>query len=814
MSNNIKEGEFYINERKKQEKCLSKDLDVIEGFTLFSRDAQKKNPSNFFIPDGADPGQTIMCQPDKIRYIRISQTDNYLHFQEVQVFDENGTNVAIQGGYSNEYQLTQGFCRKTTNQGVGVGTPGSVYQGQLTTEECEQKCNTGCSAYEIQTEGSTEGINPGCYTYYDPTVKGDGNKNAMCRVRQRETGTPVATMSSYYKGTNPFIAINGITSDNQSWPNSVHTAVEGGWWEVDLGRPVNVKKVVIFNRPDCCQNRLSGAQLTLIDREHRTVLTKTLTSARKQVFNIENDKKKCGGPVIEKNLDDFDELRDLRNSYNKQLQEYNQSIKALLEDSQNFINASNKNNNKFANSYVRDNQTGAVGYVTSRGVWKWITNPSQGNSIQGQGNCPPNWTNYDDVKADGGQQYTIGNAPEGEIVKMNGQELIRGSNMTNSQSCGNAGQNIYVTNPSVTTNREYVNCSKNVGRYQNDLGNTTMEACSRRAADMGSNVFQLGPDEGNGRGKCYIGAGAGGNTVADSICSVAPGVGRMGRNVAGKFENEGGNNWWQFDYEWTPGYTAYATYQTKNADNSNLGQTFHITDDLTKKKYPNNMISGYGDKFEIARGYNSYGNDITSGSGLTIEQIKQKCIETPGAAGFYVSGNNYWIKNANMWPNGNRQYTGGDLYVRVKKINNNNSCSNKVNFSKQENANGYVNDGIMSLSTTCGLGTINQRDREAVSAQYTKLMTILNKMKERIIKLAGEDIKLNNKLMREHKLMEQRLKKYEQVYSSIGREKILINRDSAMEEDAQLNMLSNNKIYIIWSILALGMAFGIKKFIK
>lgn len=263
MSNNIREGEFYINQRKNQEKCLSKDLDVIEGFTLHSTQVQKKNPNNFFISDGSDPGQRIMCEPDKIKYIRISQTDNYLHFQEIQVFDENGINVAL----SSEKELTK----------------------------------------------------------------------------------PVATMSSYYKGTNANIAINGITNDNQSWPNSVHTAVKGGWWEVDLGRPVNVKKVVIFNRPDCCENRLSGAELLLIDREHRTVMIKTLTSARKQVFNIENNKKVCGGPVIEKNIDDFEELRQLRNKYNKQLQNYNESIKNLLEDSKKMGNTSNK--------YVIDNKT-------------------------------------------------------------------------------------------------------------------------------------------------------------------------------------------------------------------------------------------------------------------------------------------------------------------------------------------------------------------------------------------------------------------------------------------------------------------------
>ena len=120
----------------------------------------------------------------------------------------------------------------------------------------------------------------------------------------------------------------------------------------------------------------------------------------------------------------------------------------------------------------------------------------------------------------------------------------------------------------------------------------------------------------------------------------------------------------------------------------------------------------------------------------------------------------------------------------------------------------------MNLSSTCALGTINQRDREAINMQYIKLQGILNQIKEKISELAGEDIRLNKRLMDEQKIMEKRLKTYEQVYSQIGLENTLIGRDSALEEDANLNMLSNNKRYIIWSILALGLTYGAMKFTK
>jgi hypothetical protein len=33
------------------------------------------------------------------------------------------------------------------------------------------------------------------------------------------------------------------------------------WWQVDLGNQKNIKKIVIYNRTDCCADRLSNYQV-------------------------------------------------------------------------------------------------------------------------------------------------------------------------------------------------------------------------------------------------------------------------------------------------------------------------------------------------------------------------------------------------------------------------------------------------------------------------------------------------------------------------------------------------------------------------
>lgn len=529
----------------------------------------------------------------------------------------------------------------------------------------------------------------------------------------------------------------------------------------------------------------------------------TLASGQHQKKNTTSFKIPYGnnGPVLEKNIADFEVLKDLQTRYYKELQIYNQTIKDLVETSRGYVNASNMNRNKFHNKYVRDGRS--VGYVTNRGVWKHLPNARVADSIQGKNSCPNNWRSSVTEKPDVGQSYSIKNAPLGNIIKMGGQELIKGTPIMRNQTCQNAGQNVYVTQPSIPTSPQYVQCSKKKGSYQSDLGVTTFTACKQRAADEGSNVFSLGSNKDNGTGYCYIGGG-GSRIVKDSICSVAPGVGRMGKNVKKKRKG----------FKIIPGYSAYAVYQTQNANNSNIGDTFHITDDLTKKQYPNHMIKD-GTEFQMMSGYDSRGYDITSGTGLSLEEIKQKCLDTPGSGGFVKKGDSYWIKDKNMWPRGKRQATiNSELYIRIPSVVNDISCGNEVKSTRSNNVVANVSDGIMTPETTCALGTISKSDYQSINVQYKKLTSILIEIKQQIQDLSRTDLILNQKLLSEYMTLESRLEKYEQVYKEIKQEKKLMANNSAFDEDTELNMLSYNRQYIIWSILALGATFGAIKILK
>lgn len=823
MSKVVNDGEFYLKNRKGLEKHLKKDLDGIEGFEVVSRSFQIKNPNKFAIPDGSDPGQTVMCKQNKARYIKISRNSKKiltpLSIQRIDVYDENGQNVAItsNNNYINEYELTKGQCKVSVpvTERPGQTLVGN-YRGQITSNNCESICNadTNCTGFGIKNELNTEGLNE-CRTYDQPNITGDGDKNFICRVKQRKAGTATASSSGLAaQVTDAYKPVTG-RNDPESFGFLSQYSNVPHEWEVDLGKEVNVKKIIVYINTKIIDaffgKQSTVIQLDVMDKYRNTLVTKPLQNADKQIVTINIPTSICGGPVVDKNMTDFDELKELQTTYNRQLQEYNQAVKDLIENSRGYIAASNRNNNRFANTYLKDATSGATGYVTDRGVWKHLSSPNMGDSMQGKNSCPANWASAQSVKVDDGQPSSIFNALEGEIIKMGGVSIVKGTPALANQSCSSAGQNIYITNPGRTTNRKYTQCSQNPGSYQEDLGSTTLEACAKRAEDMGSNVFQLGPNTGGGRGNCYINGG--GSPISDQLCPTVPGVGKMGVAQQGRRERTG-RSWWRVNYRWIPGYNGFATYQTMGANNSNLGKTYHITDDLTRKEYPSNMVSRNGNEFQRLSGYNSYGNDIVSGSGLSVEQVKQKCIETPGAAGFYINGNNYWIKNSNMWPNGKRQYMGGDLYVRTTAVNNNNSCSSQVNFSQQNDIDGYANAGFMNMNTTCGLGSISERDNMFIREQYNKLNSLLDKMYEKIVELSATDVKLNENLLGEYKLLKSKLNKYEDTYKEIRTGKNMIQQTDAMAEDSNLQMLSYNQKYILWSMLALGVTAGTMKLMR
>jgi hypothetical protein len=41
---------------------------------------------------------------------------------------------------------------------------------------------------------------------------------------------------------------------------------QGAWWQVDLGSQKKISQIIIYNRTDCCVDRLSNYQVSISDK--------------------------------------------------------------------------------------------------------------------------------------------------------------------------------------------------------------------------------------------------------------------------------------------------------------------------------------------------------------------------------------------------------------------------------------------------------------------------------------------------------------------------------------------------------------------
>jgi len=89
-----------------------------------------------------------------------------------------------------------------------------------------------------------------------------------------------ATQSTTYQGCGPARAIDGVLNGTHSAGSVSHTDSKTSdgetpllaWWEVDLKAPLPIDQVTIWNRTDCCQERLNGYTLVLLDEGREEVL--------------------------------------------------------------------------------------------------------------------------------------------------------------------------------------------------------------------------------------------------------------------------------------------------------------------------------------------------------------------------------------------------------------------------------------------------------------------------------------------------------------------------------------------------------------
>lgn len=89
-----------------------------------------------------------------------------------------------------------------------------------------------------------------------------------------------ATQSSSREDGPASNAIDGNTNGVYSGGSVTHTNgdEENPWWQVDLGEEKTIEEIVIFNRTDCCGERLTNFSVSVLDSEENSVFTQSFTT--------------------------------------------------------------------------------------------------------------------------------------------------------------------------------------------------------------------------------------------------------------------------------------------------------------------------------------------------------------------------------------------------------------------------------------------------------------------------------------------------------------------------------------------------------
>ncbi|KAA1240342.1 M12 family metallopeptidase, partial [Aquimarina sp. RZ0] len=181
---------------------------------------------------------------DRDRFVRVL-------FQNIQNGKEHNFQTYVQRGRDGtEYTNTLDFGS------IMMYSPKSFSKnGQPTITKLDG------SSYRTQRNGLSNADVIGVNKMYPGNGGGGGNGG---NTTDLAAGKSSFQSSTYRNDTNRYgsgKAVDGNTG------NITHTNKQNkAWWEVDLGVNADIKNVQIWNRADCCKNRLSDFDIKIYDR--------------------------------------------------------------------------------------------------------------------------------------------------------------------------------------------------------------------------------------------------------------------------------------------------------------------------------------------------------------------------------------------------------------------------------------------------------------------------------------------------------------------------------------------------------------------
>ena len=243
----------------------------------------------------------------------------------------------------------------------------------------------------------------------------------------------------------------------------------------------------------------------------------------------------------------------------------------------------------------------------------------------------------------------------------------------------------------------------------------------------------------------------------------------------------------------------------------NLNKVGLIGDDTKIHSYPDNLIKP-GNTFYSMGNYDNTGNDIQMITG-DLSACQQACLDNDNCAGFVRNNvtdiSNCFLKNSKMFPNSIRTPNNNlELYIRSKSVSNNVSCPKEIDQSSALQWELYPVGDKMNMDTLCELGLASKTQRDELDAANKELMKMKDGITSKINTLTKEDAKLTKSLTNNIDKLDNDISTYKKTKKNMVQLKEKNDNLSGMKQESELNMVSQNTNYMIWSILAIIVVVG------
>ena len=223
-------------------------------------------------PGRADSMESLVMDATG-RYVRIQLSgSSLLHMAEVEVMGCPEEVDPCQGTDNVSITAAGPF---TTDQGIQqlqASPEGGTWSGTVSADGSFDP-SIGAGSYIV--DYSVDFGNACVKVATDTLVVNDSANGGDCDGPTNLALNQPATQSSLYAAGLATYAVDGDLRGSSAWRADLqHTAVElEPWWEVDLGQQADIEEVILYNRSDCCQNRLKDFYVMVSDQPIDTAIS-------------------------------------------------------------------------------------------------------------------------------------------------------------------------------------------------------------------------------------------------------------------------------------------------------------------------------------------------------------------------------------------------------------------------------------------------------------------------------------------------------------------------------------------------------------